>query len=427
MLDQIGWWTFVKETQTLINRASDQRVRFESLVDDAGSLLHPPASGPARLRFSYEDAEVCYPVLVTARYDAYGGPGFDHGDSDRLSLSWSIDHSASAVEWRRSCGTRAEIPPYGLWRRVDDALFDALACWPPSEAVGPEPSRIDSWGGWFNGEWSPRLRRVGAGRAERKTSVESGLRPFLEPLGSPPLSWQFVDAHKVVSCAALAGVRTLRSGRYFLPADAALTGFENAIPHLRRSDGKAVMFPYQIRSSLDKDGYYVARTQFFYADEDLFFRLDGHPSIPRKGSPGTWEFDLDQLADLGVRQGPEGRALPEGLICSRAVYDWDGPRLQPLPQLAQRLTVALIDGWLSWSGSRLRLLDDPKKLASLASEGAPPPVPPLPKSGVDLNARGLVAVNSGYHGGRFVRRTMTGYLQQDGWTEAGCPLWLTPS
>ncbi len=187
------------------------------------------------------------------------------------------------------------------------------------------------------------------------------------------------------------------------------------------------MFPYQIRSSLDKDGYYVARTQFFYADEDVFFRLDGHPSIPRKGSPGTWEFDLDELTDLGVRREPEGGDLPEGFICSRTVYDWDGPRLQPFPQLAQRLTVALIDGWLSWSGSRLRLLDDPKKLTLLASEGAPPPVPPLPKSGVDLNARGLVAVNSGYHGGRFVRRTMTGYLQQDGWTEAGCPLCLTPS
>ena len=105
-------------------------------------MLRPPAGGPARFRVSYEDAEVCYPVLVTARYDLYGGPGFDHGDSDRLSLSWSIDHSASAVEWRRSCGTRIEIPPYGLWRRVDDALFDALACWPPSEAAGPEPSRV---------------------------------------------------------------------------------------------------------------------------------------------------------------------------------------------------------------------------------------------------------------------------------------------
>src|SRR5215203_5175626 len=138
MLDQIGWWTFVTDTHTLINRVSDQRIRFESAVDEAGSLLHPPASGPARFRFSYEDAEVCYPVLVTTRYDTYGGPGFDHGDSDRLSLSWSTDHSASAVEWRPSCGTCA-VPPYGLWRRVNDALFGALACWPPSEAVGPEP------------------------------------------------------------------------------------------------------------------------------------------------------------------------------------------------------------------------------------------------------------------------------------------------
>src|SRR5580700_482585 len=158
MLDQIGWWTFDVETQTLINRASDQRIRFEGAVDDASSLLHPPASGPARLRFSYQDAEVRYPVLVTARYEAYGGPGFDHRDRRRLSLAWSIDHVASAVEWRLSCGADVEITPYGLWRRVDDALFDALACWPSSEAAGPQPSRIDAWGGWLNGAWSPRLR-----------------------------------------------------------------------------------------------------------------------------------------------------------------------------------------------------------------------------------------------------------------------------
>src|SRR3954462_16035962 len=166
MLERIGWGTFEAETPALVNRVSDQRVRFEGAVDDAGSLLHPAASGPARLRFSYEDAEVRYPVLVIARYETYGGPGFDHGDSDRLLLSWSIDHLASAAEWRRSCRPHAEVPPYGLWRRVDDALFDALACWPPSEAVGPEPSRIDSWGGWSNGVWSPGVRRVGGGRKE---------------------------------------------------------------------------------------------------------------------------------------------------------------------------------------------------------------------------------------------------------------------
>src|SRR5678815_5412069 len=95
MPDQTGWWTFDAETQTLINRVSDQRIRFESAVDDAGSLLHPPASGPARLRFSYQDADIRYPVLVTARYETYGGPGFDHGDSCLLYTSDAADERSS--------------------------------------------------------------------------------------------------------------------------------------------------------------------------------------------------------------------------------------------------------------------------------------------------------------------------------------------
>jgi hypothetical protein len=421
MLDQIGWWTFDAQTQSLLNRASGQRVRFEGAVDDAGTLLRRPASGPTRPRFSYEDAEVHYPLLVTARSESYGGPGYDHRDRGRLSLSWSIDHVASAEEWRRSVGADAEIPPYGLWRRVDDALFDALACWPPTEATGPEPSRIDAWGGWVNGTWSPRLRRVGSGREEKDTGVENGLRPFLEPLASPALSWHFVDAQKALARATLAGVRT-RSAWHFLPRDAALTGFETAIPHLRRSDGKAVTFPYQIKSSLDKDGCYVARAQFFYADEDVFFRLDGRTWPPGSNSPGDWEFELDDLTDVGVRQDPEATDPPADLICSRRVYDWRGPYLQPLPRLAQRLTAGLIDAWLAWSGSRLRLLDDEEQLAWHKAQRAPYPVPPLEESGIELGAKALVRIKGGYHGGRFIDREMTGYLQQDGWTEAGCPL-----
>src|SRR5829696_8226770 len=68
MLERIGWWTFDAETQTLVNPVSDQRIRFEGAVDDAGSLLHSRAGGPARLRFSYQDADVRYPVVVIARY-----------------------------------------------------------------------------------------------------------------------------------------------------------------------------------------------------------------------------------------------------------------------------------------------------------------------------------------------------------------------
>ena len=138
MLDHMGWWMFDAETQTLINRVSDQRLRF------------------------------------------------------------------------------------------------ALACWPSSEAAGPEPSRIDTWGGWSNGIWSPRLRRVGAGRADKNTTVEDGLRPFLEPLASPPLSWHFVDAEEAVADDGLTGARTVPRAQHFLQGDAPLPGLETAIGHPRR-------------------------------------------------------------------------------------------------------------------------------------------------------------------------------------------------
>jgi len=119
--------------QSLVNRVSGQRVHHEGTADETG--------GRARLRFSYQDADVRYPVLVTARSEPYGGAGYDLRDPTRQSLAWWIDHSASAAEWRRLANADAEHPPYGLWRRVDDALFDALACWPPTDRTGPEPSR----------------------------------------------------------------------------------------------------------------------------------------------------------------------------------------------------------------------------------------------------------------------------------------------
>jgi hypothetical protein len=404
----IGWWLFDPETQTLINKLSQQRVHFAGAVDDTEeSVLHPPARGPVRLRFSYQDPEVTYSVLVTARYD-------------RRSLAWSIDHLGAAAEWRRHTTAAAEAPPYGLWRRVDDALFDALACWPASETAGPRPSRIDSWGGWLNGAWSPRLRRVSVGREKDEAVVETDIEPYLEPLASEPLSWDFVPSENATAGVTLAGIDTVCAELSFLSAEAPLTGFETLIPHLRRRDGKAVMFPYAVRSSLDRDGFYRARGQFFYADEEVFFRLDGCSS---EGGLGTWEFDLSELLGFGVRRADaELEKWRTTLVRHRKIYNWRGPVLQPMPRLEQRLTVALIDGWLAWNGSPLRLLDSPKQLERLAGQGSPEPVPPLAKSGFDLAAKQRVAVTSRYHGGRFAGCTTTGYLQRDERSEPSYPL-----
>jgi hypothetical protein len=155
----------------------------------------------------------------------------------------------------------------------------------------------------------------------------------------------------------------------------------------------------------------------------VLLRLEGRSQAPwSKGSLGTWRFDLHELLDLGVRGDSDRTEPPAGFVCSRQVYDWRGPYLQPLPRLAHRLTAALIDGWLAWSGSRQRLHDDPAWLAKLAAQVAPDQVPPLAKSGIDLDAKALVKVEYSYAGGRFVRGQRTGYLQQEGWSEAGCPL-----
>jgi hypothetical protein len=46
---------------------------------------------------------------------------------------------------------------------------------------------------------------------------------------------------------------------------------------------------YGVQSYLDRDGYYVVRTQFFYADDDVFFQPDGRLwALPRRAaSRGT--------------------------------------------------------------------------------------------------------------------------------------------
>jgi hypothetical protein len=114
-----------------------------------------------------------------------------------------------------------------------------------------------------------------------------------------------------------------------------------------------------------------------------------------EGRAGHLGVRTQELSDLGERKDHKATDLPAGLICSRRIYDWRAPFLQPLPRLANRLTAALIDGRLAWSGSRLRLLDDPAKLELLAAQAAPHPVPALAESGIELGAKSFVAVNDG--------------------------------
>lgn len=427
----IGWWRFDPETHSLINWLSGQRVLFE------GSASDPPFT---RMRFSYIDHQVRCPVLVTARVnpDPHGASGISPNGQISHALIWSIDHLASMAAWRQGANADAEAPPYGLWRRVNDCLFDALPCWPKTELTGYMPGRIDAWGGWWNGTWSPDLRVRCGGYGDNEKPPEKGVEPYLEPLDSTPLSWVFVDAQEATPGVTPAGIHKGPSGVAYLPRTP-LTGFETAMPHLLRSDRQALMFPYGVDGRFDRDGYYQADAKFFYADEDTFFILDGASSRGFGTFDGTlrrgiWTFELDDLQEAGIRGEPETyrrRGTPDrsgNLVISRKIYDWRGPLLQPLPRLAQRLTAALIDGWLAWGGSPLRLLDDPKRLAWLEGQGAPGPVPPHQESGFELGAKDQVWVKYGYRAGHFFNPFFMARLHQEGQVEPGSPLpWRWPA
>ena len=76
---------------------------------------------------------------------------------------WRVDYGYSAELWRDESGSAAHHPPYGLWRRADEALIGSALAWPPVEVEGPPCDEIAANGGWLNGTWTGaayrRIRR----------------------------------------------------------------------------------------------------------------------------------------------------------------------------------------------------------------------------------------------------------------------------
>ena len=128
-----------------------------------------------------------------------------------------------------------------------------------------------------------------------------------------------------------------------------------------------------------------------------------------------WKFELGKPFRIGLRHLDRFDASqPDGVP---AAYFWrmktPGDRIRfrpeasgaiPSPSVTQRITAALIDGWLAWTGTPKRLLDDPKHLHELGKRAQ---VPPLERSGIDLGRKSRVRVEGAYVGGLFNTRAAT--------------------
>ena len=228
-----GFWRFDPPSRSLVNVRSGQRLRLRERINQAETGNQPTTRGGRIWRFQYEDSELSYPLVVFSQVMAARGD---------LQFAWVVDHERSKALWQQEGGR--ELPPFGLWQRVNECTTDALLCWPELDETGPRPYRIISSAGWFNGNWSRAIRRQRERGLEHFfVEREAPEEPFLPDVDAPAQAWRFVDTSQAAPIVSLAHVQQPEPHRLYLPADAALTGFESEMPHLRRADDRAVMFP----------------------------------------------------------------------------------------------------------------------------------------------------------------------------------------
>jgi hypothetical protein len=337
-----GFWRFDPPTRSLVNAFTGQRVGFQERLDLDGDATLPAPPGAKVWRFQYEDGDLHYPLIVLSEGRASSGS---------LHYVWYLDHERSKAIWQKADLGR-EVPPFGLWQRVDACVADALLCWPEIEVTGPRPTSIVSVAGWWNGAWSPRVRR----RRERgydHTLVERSppARHYLPALNASAHSWRFVDAPRGVRNATLSGVQEVAPGRLYLPAGEKLTGFEADVPYLRRGGGNAVMFPAGLRSRMHRGEDYEPGAFFVYADEEVFFCFGGSEFSGSGMLGSSWTFKQFQPFRIGLRHleqfdAAEPDGIPSDLFlqgCRR--LGWS--QIIPSPAMSQRLGTALQDAWMA--------------------------------------------------------------------------------
>jgi hypothetical protein len=315
------------------------------------------------------------------------------------TYTWIIDHDAS---WALRQGRQANQlpPPYGLWRRVDSCLLDALLGWPEIELTGPVANSIEAHAGWANGAWTSNLQRtVDRGQNFGFDPPDSQYeKPYIERLDAVAPAWRFVDVAEMRAQADVAGVEEASAGQYLLASDVPPSGFQSSMPHLMSADGKSAIFPAGCRPPRRHD---FANSWFLYVDADVFFHVAAFVGISH------WSFYLGRDEScIGLRHrdrfapGQPG-GLPADLFIQRKSRYSFGSHLSltrnPSPEVTHRVTTALLDAGLLWTRETGSVCEIPERILRQSRYRDAPEN----RQKVRITKPKTIIVDGGYIGGLF--------------------------
>ncbi len=355
-----GWWEPSPKDDALLNRVSGQRLRRLG-----SSVLSDGLRSDGWIRFEYQDDEIVYPVLAQLRDDEYRDPLWR--SRRRTGRVLTVDHNRSAGLWQAECGADSPTPPYGLWRRVDDCLSDALPCWPRMKSRDRALAEVRIHGGWLNGAWHSGYRRAFATLtpARRKwikswEGAQMAERPVIVPIDAdPPSPWCFFgfpfepaaenrsppelsEKVRLAGMTEVAGPKASVIDRaWVVPAGLPLTGMEGKTAYMRSADGQRVLYPkYGTTISQERGGTHFTME---YADSDFMGHLPAVNGVP---SPlAAWTFELDRIW---------GACRHDTAKSELSIAVSQGYRIAPSYALAQRILTQCIDAWLFWEGTDAR-------------------------------------------------------------------------
>lgn len=333
---RIGWWEIDNASSTISNTASGQRIRFDGALGGENPIR-------GAYRFTYADHDFTYPIVAIRHLRANSG-------------AWVIDHEKSAALWQHETGSAADLPSYGLWRRVDEAVIDALCCW---REIEPSTWNMDvkATGGWLNGTWQYRLSRAFDGRVyEHPSDLPSAKAVLAEPTEPAPI-WQFVDGPRTATRVELNHVQRLNGKLPYLAPEALLEGFQDKTPYLMELTSGAVLFPaytkfrwvnFAPRGQVDGPDELIPSLYFTYADDQAFITFE-YTEHGKLSTTSVADFGLRHDISLDPHIGAEsGAGKPiasyRRILCLPSTYGvW------------RKFTLALQDAWFEWQATSSKI------------------------------------------------------------------------